>query len=152
MRVGDYGAFLHLRPTHSPAIIVKKVDIELFYQRLRSTNPRPETELVYESPFQLLIAVILSAQATDVSVNKATRQLFLVAPTCVRRPSLLAGGDRAAESVSSSRSLSKNVPRSPWRSALRKSPPFSVACAWLGKMPVAGVDGTLKKRLTDSAE
>lgn len=90
MRVGEYGAFLLLRPTHTPAIIVKKVDIELFYQRLRSTNPRPETELVYESPFQLLIAVILSAQATDVSVNKATRQLFLVAPTA---PSMLALGE-----------------------------------------------------------
>lgn len=81
MRMGEYGAFLHPQPTYAPAIIVKKADIELFYQRLRSTNPNPETELLYETPFQLLIAVILSAQATDVSVNKATRPLFSIAPT-----------------------------------------------------------------------
>jgi endonuclease-3 len=46
------------------------------YARLASANPRPETELVYKSEFELLIAVILSAQATDVSVNKATAGLF----------------------------------------------------------------------------
>lgn len=49
--------------------------------RLRDNNPNPTTELEYESPFQLLIAVLLSAQATDVGVNKATRKLFPVAPT-----------------------------------------------------------------------
>jgi endonuclease-3 len=46
------------------------------YARLAAANPRPETELVYQSEFELLIAVILSAQATDVSVNKATAGLF----------------------------------------------------------------------------
>ena len=45
--------------------------------RLRANNPKPETELNYSSPFELLIAVILSAQATDVGVNKATDKLFL---------------------------------------------------------------------------
>lgn len=49
--------------------------------RLRDANPTPTTELEYSSPFELLIAVLLSAQATDVGVNKATRPLFAVAKT-----------------------------------------------------------------------
>jgi endonuclease-3 len=49
--------------------------------RLRDNNPNPETELEYSSPFELLVAVTLSAQATDVGVNKATRKLFPVANT-----------------------------------------------------------------------
>lgn len=53
---------------------------ELF-SRLAELNPHPVTELKYSSPFELLVAVILSAQATDVGVNKATRQLFKVANT-----------------------------------------------------------------------
>lgn len=51
------------------------------FSRLREHNPEPKTELEYQSPFELLIAVLLSAQATDVSVNKATRKLFAVANT-----------------------------------------------------------------------
>jgi endonuclease III len=51
------------------------------YETLQSLNPHPTTELEYSSPFELLIAVLLSAQATDVSVNKATRHLFPVART-----------------------------------------------------------------------
>lgn len=51
------------------------------FSRLRAENPEPTTELTYQSPFELLIAVILSAQATDVSVNKATGPLFKVANT-----------------------------------------------------------------------
>ncbi len=51
------------------------------YETLRARMPEPTTELVYESPFELLIAVILSAQATDVSVNKATSLLYPVANT-----------------------------------------------------------------------
>ena len=51
------------------------------FRRLREANPRPTTELEYASAFQLLIAVMLSAQATDVGVNKATKRLFPVAPT-----------------------------------------------------------------------
>lgn len=54
--------------------------IEIF-QRFHQANPHPTTELEYTTPFELLIAVILSAQATDVSVNKATRRLFPVAST-----------------------------------------------------------------------
>lgn len=51
------------------------------FRRLREANPTPTTELVYATPFQLLVAVILSAQATDKSVNIATRRLFADAPT-----------------------------------------------------------------------
>lgn len=51
------------------------------YRRLRADNPHPDTELNYQTPFQLLISVILSAQATDVSVNKATDRLYPVAST-----------------------------------------------------------------------
>ena len=51
------------------------------YKRLRENDPNPDTELKYESPFELLVAVILSAQATDISVNKATDSLFPIANT-----------------------------------------------------------------------
>ncbi|BBB25569.1 endonuclease III [Amphritea japonica ATCC BAA-1530] len=51
------------------------------FTRLREANPNPETELEYSNPFELLVAVTLSAQATDVGVNKATRKLFPVANT-----------------------------------------------------------------------
>lgn len=63
---------------------MKKDAVEQFYLRLRENNPAPTTELEYASPFQLLIAVILSAQATDVGVNKATARLFPIAPTAER--------------------------------------------------------------------
>ena len=58
----------------------KEKRIEIF-SRLKAENPHPETELEYSNPFELLIAVLLSAQATDVSVNKATRKLYPVANT-----------------------------------------------------------------------
>ena len=51
------------------------------YERLKAANPAPTTELAYQTPFQLLICVILSAQATDVSVNRATKTLFAQAHT-----------------------------------------------------------------------
>ena len=51
------------------------------YARLRELDPNPDTELHYDSPFELLVAVILSAQATDISVNKATDRLYPVANT-----------------------------------------------------------------------
>lgn len=54
--------------------------VELF-RRLRELDPHPTTELAYKTPFELLVAVILSAQATDVGVNKATKHLFPVANT-----------------------------------------------------------------------
>ena len=55
--------------------------IEGFFRTLQAANPMPVTELEYTSVFELLVAVLLSAQATDKSVNKATRSLFLVADT-----------------------------------------------------------------------
>jgi endonuclease-3 len=55
---------------------VKKADVVDFYARLAADNPHPETELEAGNPFQLVVAVALSAQATDVGVNKATRRLF----------------------------------------------------------------------------
>lgn len=55
---------------------MKKADIPAFYARLREDNPAPRTELHYVNPYTLLVAVTLSAQATDVGVNKATGPLF----------------------------------------------------------------------------
>ncbi|NNM51844.1 MAG: endonuclease III [Pseudomonadales bacterium] len=55
--------------------------VHLFFERLRAANPQPTTELHYRSTFELLIAVMLSAQSTDVSVNKVTPGLFSKAPT-----------------------------------------------------------------------
>jgi endonuclease III len=60
---------------------MKPADRIAFFSRLRELSPHPKTELEYSTPFELLIAVMLSAQATDVSVNKATRKLFPVART-----------------------------------------------------------------------
>ncbi len=63
----------------SPAM--KPAAIEAFFATLKAANPQPQTELEYTSVFELLAAVLLSAQATDVGVNKATRRLFVVANT-----------------------------------------------------------------------
>ncbi len=60
---------------------MKPADRHEFFRRLRELNPKPTTELEYRTPFELLVAVMLSAQATDVGVNKATRRLFPVANT-----------------------------------------------------------------------
>jgi len=60
---------------------LSKADIVELFSRLRELNPHPTTELEYTTPFELLVAVVLSAQATDVGVNKATRRLFSVANT-----------------------------------------------------------------------
>jgi endonuclease III len=62
----------------------------LIFERLRAANPEPTTELNYETPFELLIAVILSAQATDKGVNKATAKLYPIANTA---ESILALGE-----------------------------------------------------------
>ena len=55
---------------------MKKADIIEFYSRLAADNPHPETELAFGNPYQLVVAVALSAQSTDIGVNKATRALF----------------------------------------------------------------------------
>ncbi|MDZ7839768.1 MAG: endonuclease III [Gammaproteobacteria bacterium] len=80
------------------------------FSRLRRNNPKPTTELRYRSPFELLIAVMLSAQATDVSVNKATEKLFRKANT----PRALAGLGEAGlkpfiQSIGLYNSKTKNI-------------------------------------------
>jgi endonuclease-3 len=62
-------------------VSMKPAQIEEFYRRLAAANPAPTTELEYRNPYTLLVAVVLSAQATDVSVNKATEPLFKIADT-----------------------------------------------------------------------
>ena len=80
------------------------------FRRLRAANPAPTTELEYATPFQLLIAVILSAQATDKSVNLATRKLFADAPT--PQAMLALGEERLSDYINRIglyRTKSKNV-------------------------------------------
>ena len=84
------GSRARARATHSRSSRVKRgrgpkrlgpLEIQVLYERLRAANPSPRSELVYRSPYQLLVAVILSAQATDRSVNLATKTLFEAAAT-----------------------------------------------------------------------
>jgi len=70
-----------LTTSGKPVKNMTKKQIQIFFERLRAQRPNPKTELNYSSPFELLVAVTLSAQATDVSVNKATDKLFPVANT-----------------------------------------------------------------------
>ena len=74
---------------------MRSEQIASFFARLESANPHPRTELVYTTVFELLVAVLLSAQATDVGVNKATRRLF---PVANRPQGLLALGQEGLES------------------------------------------------------
>ncbi|MDI9240444.1 endonuclease III [Lysobacter sp. LF1] len=67
------------RPRRGPRL--SPAEIETMFERLKALNPKPVTELEYRTPYELLVAVTLSAQATDVGVNKATRKLFPVANT-----------------------------------------------------------------------
>jgi len=76
---------------------MNKTQIREFFEILRQANPSPQTELEYASVFELLAAVLLSAQATDVGVNKATRRLFVVANT--PRKILDLGEEKLAEYI-----------------------------------------------------
>jgi endonuclease-3 len=76
---------------------LSKRDARELYRRLAATRPIPKTELEYESPFTLLVAVVLSAQATDVGVNKATPALFALADTPAKMLKL--GQERVAELI-----------------------------------------------------
>jgi len=78
---------------------MKLADRVQFFSRLQELNPQPTTELLYSGPFELLIAVMLSAQATDRSVNLATRRLFALANTPA---ALLALGETALKAEISS--------------------------------------------------
>ncbi len=83
--------------------------LEIF-QRFRKANPHPTTELEYTTPFELLIAVILSAQATDVSVNKATRKLYSIANTPAAMHALgVSGLEDYIRTIGLYRTKAKNV-------------------------------------------
>ena len=82
----------------------------LFFKTLKNANPEPKTELIYESTFELLIAVILSAQATDTSVNKATKTLFAVANSPEKISRLGEGGlKQHIKSIGLYNSKAKNI-------------------------------------------
>ncbi len=76
---------------------MRRADIEPFFATLKAANPQPETELEYTNPFELLAAVLLSAQATDAGVNKATRRLFPIANSPQKMLDL--GLERVTESI-----------------------------------------------------
>ena len=80
------------------------------FRRLRDSNPKPETELEFRTPFELLIAVVLSAQATDKSVNIATRELFRHANTPAAILALKVDGlERYIKSIGLYRTKAKNI-------------------------------------------
>lgn len=103
-------AFSHSLTILQRSNSVNKAQTETFYARLAASNPAPTTELHYSSPFQLLIAVILSAQATDVGVNKATARLFPVAPTPDKMAALgIEGLTEYIKTIGLFRTKAKNV-------------------------------------------
>lgn len=71
---------------------MKKADIQEFFTRLQAANPEPKSELEWTNPYTLVVAVSLSAQATDVGVNKATKALFKIADTPQKMLKLGLGG------------------------------------------------------------
>ena len=83
---------------------------QAIFARLRAANPQPRTELIYASAFELLVAVILSAQATDKSVNKATAGLFLAANTPASILALGVGGvSKYIQSIGLYNAKAKNI-------------------------------------------
>jgi endonuclease-3 len=89
---------------------MKRADIEPFFATLRDANPEPSTELDYASIFELLAAVLLSAQATDRGVNKATRALFARAPTPAKMLALgLPALEDAIRTIGLFRTKAKNL-------------------------------------------
>ncbi len=89
---------------------MKPQDVETFFATLRSANPQPASELEYSSVFELLAAVLLSAQATDVGVNKATKRLFALAPTPQKMLALgVAGIEERIKTIGLYRNKAKNL-------------------------------------------
>jgi len=89
---------------------MKPAQIHTFFSRLRAANPHPQTELNYASVFELLAAVLLSAQATDVGVNKATDRLFVVANTPQKIIALgLAGLEQHIQTIGLFRSKARHL-------------------------------------------
>jgi endonuclease III len=85
-------------------------DIETFFATLREANPQPASELQYSSVFELVAAVLLSAQATDVGVNKATKRLFAIAPTPQKMLSLgVAGIEEQIKTIGLYRNKAKHL-------------------------------------------
>jgi endonuclease-3 len=85
-------------------------DIDTFFGTLRAANPQPASELEYSSVFELLAAVLLSAQATDVGVNKATQRLFALAPTPQKMLALgVAGIEEHIKTIGLFRNKAKNL-------------------------------------------
>ncbi len=98
------------RPKRAPASRLTQAQIDEIFRRFAAMNPHPKTELRYRDPFTLLVAVVLSAQATDASVNRATPDLFRIADT----PEKLAGLGQAAleariKTIGLYRSKAKNL-------------------------------------------
>ncbi len=92
------------------ATLLEPDEIERLFAALKKTNPAPKSELEYVNPFTLLVAVVLSAQATDAGVNKATRALFARADTAARMVAL--GEDAVREHIKTIglfRNKAKNV-------------------------------------------
>ena len=89
---------------------MKPAAIAAFFATLQAANPQPRTELEYSSVFELLTAVLLSAQATDVGVNKATRRLFVVADTPQKMLALgLAGLEEHIKTIGLYRSKARHL-------------------------------------------
>jgi len=87
-----------------------KKEIETFFARLKAKDPDPKTELVYRNPYTLLVAVVLSAQATDKGVNKATAELFKIADTPQKTTALgEAGLTQHIKTIGLYRNKAKNV-------------------------------------------
>ncbi len=90
--------------------LMKPAEIQLFFTRLRASMPEPKSELEYDNPYQLLVAVVLSAQATDVGVNRATEPLFKIIKTPAQ---MVALGERKLigyiKSIGLFRTKAKNV-------------------------------------------
>ncbi len=90
--------------------MMKRAEIETLFTRLAASNPSPETELAFSSPYTLLVAVVLSAQSTDVGVNKATTVLYALADTPAAMVAL--GEDKVREAIKTIglfRTKAKNV-------------------------------------------
>ncbi len=94
---------------------MKKADISEFYRRLAESNPEPETELEYANPYTLLVAVALSAQATDVGVNKATREPVRQGHDAAADARAWRGGPQASTSRRSACSTRRRRTSSPRR-------------------------------------
>jgi len=94
----------------APGSRLTQGQIDEFFRRFQAENPHPKTELNYQDPFTLLVAVVLSAQATDVSVNRITPDLFRVANTPAKLAKLgQAGLEQKIKTIGLYRSKAKNL-------------------------------------------